>query len=143
MTTRSCGSCQACCEALGVWPDGDRAKPPLTAPGEKCFHQIEGGQCDSGCAIYPNHPEPCKIFKCWWLLGWGRKKDRPDKLGIVFEQLEDQEGKVRMLCASEAWSCARAERKAARVLDRLKEKIPFVVVIPFGRGAEEAELWGA
>ncbi len=60
----SCGSCSACCFLLEI--------EELSKPYCKwCTHAkpAEGG----GCTIYEKRPDPCRNFKCLWLIS----QDRP------------------------------------------------------------------
>lgn len=81
-TPRTCGPCQACCRSTTVWSHALKLSSPA---GERCPHQA-----DRGCAIYADRPSACAIFRCAWLDGWGRERDRPDRLGLVIERLDDQ-----------------------------------------------------
>ncbi len=51
-------------------------------PGVPCEFQKAKG----GCGVYGSHPASCKSFRCGWLQGMGKKKDRPDKSGIVMNR---------------------------------------------------------
>lgn len=54
---RSCDGCTLCCKLVAV--------EPLNKPRDKwCTH------CDigKGCRIYETRPEPCRIFRCGYLL---------------------------------------------------------------------------
>lgn len=73
LAVRSCGSCRACCTALGVAEIGK-------APGVACSHL-----CDKGCAIYDVRPRSCRSFNCLWRYGIVDIEGRPDKIGIVFD----------------------------------------------------------
>ena len=58
--TRSCDGCTSCCEG---WLWGS-AHGHNFYPGRPCHFMGK-----SGCSIYENRPEdPCKTFKCMWLL---------------------------------------------------------------------------
>lgn len=70
---RSCGSCSACCFALGV---RQIDKPVFT----RCSHA-----CAAGCAIYETRPDPCRVYRCAWLDGFGERRDRPDRLGVILD----------------------------------------------------------
>lgn len=119
MTARSCGECQACCEAIGVYfAKDDFEKPPF----QRCEHQ-----CEAGCAIYENRPRPCRVFNCTWILGWGREQDRPDKLGLVIEQRDE------LIIVSEGRPNAHKEKRAEKVLRKFaKDRTRPTVLIPYG-----------
>ncbi len=82
-----CGACTLCCTVMKVTaPDFVK---PAHAP---CAH------CTSrGCGIYPDRPESCATFQCWW-LGSQRTAGhpelghlalpsamRPDRTGVVLD----------------------------------------------------------
>lgn len=72
---RSCGSCSACCELVGVSEIG---KPP----GVRCAEQHHAG----GCQIYDDRPESCRSYRCVWHYGAGlEESDRPDILGVMLD----------------------------------------------------------
>jgi hypothetical protein len=112
---RSCGECQACCTVTGVW---EMHKPDYT----RCPNQ-----CDSGCAIYENRPNTCRNFSCLWQSGLlpGDERRRPDKMGVVFEVREDDQGK--RIQAWEVWPGAFNEPNVAFLINRLAEKIPLLM----------------
>lgn len=68
---RSCSACSACCTLMGV-PELDK---PLQT---KCEHV-----CSSGCGIYAERPESCRVFRCLWLQGIGPRQFRPDRSGVM------------------------------------------------------------
>jgi Fe-S-cluster containining protein len=45
-----------------------------------CSHQ-----CASGCGEYESRPVGCRHYTCAWIDGWGDDRDRPDRLGLLFE----------------------------------------------------------
>lgn len=100
---RECGGCTACCKTLGV--------PVLNKPPGKWCQYCEIGR---ECRIYPDRPESCKVFQCYWLAsGFGRNEDRPDHSGVViyfikygplervFEMFEVSEGRLESRFARE------------------------------------------
>lgn len=65
-----------CCEVLNITALG---KPACV----KCEWQRDG----SGCAIYGQHPDVCRDFKCLWHAGDYmvlQPLDKPDDIGIMF-----------------------------------------------------------
>lgn len=70
----NCGNCTLCCELFPVqWLN----KPPNTA----CKF------CDKGCTIHNTKPEECTSFDCLYILHELDPELRPDKTGIVFEDV--------------------------------------------------------
>ena len=55
---RECGGCTGCCEGwLSV-----QVYEQYAQPGRPCHFK-----CESGCSIYEDRPDVCKIYKCEWL----------------------------------------------------------------------------
>jgi hypothetical protein len=71
---RKCGSCTLCCTLLGITALGKRPWVPC---------QFES----RGCSIYADRPHECRTFRCGWLAGFGGLRDRPDKIGAVFAEM--------------------------------------------------------
>ncbi|RTL06409.1 hypothetical protein EKK58_05510 [Candidatus Dependentiae bacterium] len=85
---RPCDGCTECCTIIGV-----RSLNKL--PGQRCKFVGE-----SGCKTYPNRPQECRQFYCFWRFGYMDDEDRPDKSGIVLNprQMND----VSFLMVSES-----------------------------------------
>src|SRR6185369_706015 len=73
--SRECGPCSECCTTLGVH---ELEKREFT----HCPHEKRG------CSMYSSRPESCRTFECVWLRGQLERKDRPDRIGIVFSAAE-------------------------------------------------------
>lgn len=73
MKERSCGTCSACCTVLGIVALGK-------GPNTPCAHQV-----GKGCSIYAQRPDECRTYTCGWLAGAFEGRDRPDRLGVVFD----------------------------------------------------------
>lgn len=71
---RSCGRCTLCCYTHTI--DG------LTVGGEWCKHVDHE---KSQCGAYETRPDPCRNYRCLWLLGLPgtHEGDRPDRVGVV------------------------------------------------------------
>ncbi len=78
---RTCGNCTACCKPMPIIELG---KPF----GEWCRH------CDKGigCRIYPERPDSCKEFRCQWLMGLGREDERPDRIKVILDFVDFEDG---------------------------------------------------
>jgi hypothetical protein len=106
---KPCGECQACCTVMGVH------EPMLEKPNyERCVHQ-----CDTGCAIYGQHPAGCQSFHCWWKLDKipGDERRRPDKLGIIVEYNPMGDAIV----VWEVWPGASREPQPRYVIEKLRK----------------------
>ncbi len=113
--SRACGTCTACCTALGVL---EIEKAPETP----CKHQIAGG-----CGIYARRPKTCREYSCFWRLGMMTAERRPDRFGVIFDALDhlELEG-ARVIFAREARPLAFDEPEVRRVMDRMAKT--FVLV---------------
>jgi hypothetical protein len=84
---RTCGTCFACCVALGItelkkWPS------------QTCRHLTPGDspELDHRCSIYQDRPAACQIYRCGWLQGLGEEDGRPDQSGqLVSTYLREDE----------------------------------------------------
>ncbi|MFC1653851.1 hypothetical protein ACFL1M_03310 [Patescibacteria group bacterium] len=74
---RQCGECQVCCIVADV-TEGEFKKPSCVA----CPLLKTDG---FGCSVFgkKERPNMCSTFECSWLKGFGSKKDRPDKSGVM------------------------------------------------------------
>lgn len=127
MTARTCGSCTVCCTLQGIkegMPDGE---PKL--PGIRCQYLCgKRKNRTTPCKAYADRPEECASYACMWLVGYGEPKDRPDRLGIMFETHEDQ-GEVIVI----ARTTRRGKEKTLRALvhfAHLRRKVLLGVVHP-------------
>jgi hypothetical protein len=76
-TTRSCGTCTACCDG---WMVGTIRGHEMK-PGTPC-HFVR----DGGCTIYDERPQsPCRNFTCAWMLPNSPFPEsfRPEQLGVI------------------------------------------------------------
>lgn len=130
---RSCGACRACCRILGV---ETLQKPPF----QPCpFLSARG------CACYTERPDECREYRCYWLAGHGDPRDRPDRLGVIFDDHEPMFASpafaaIPALVAREILPGARARRRAAALIDALATKM-VVFVSAYG-AAGKAEIRG-
>lgn len=130
---RSCGDCQVCCHLfhIEVLPE----EVAITRWTD-CLHQ-----CEAGCAIHLDRPQPCRNFRCAWLDGWGEPEDRPDLLGMMIELREARPrlGVRESALATEARpAAAREERARTRLLELKGER--DVVLVDYG--ARGPDTWG-
>lgn len=134
---RSCGACTACCFALGVKP---LKKPPF----QRCEHQ-----CAAGCGIYAERPGPCRAYRCAWIEDLGERRDRPDRLGVIFDRMApgaetlqladagDAAAQTRVLQATKTVRArelrpgALGAKHARAVVERLHREGLLVVLVPF------------
>lgn len=73
---RECGTCSLCCKLLPVVTLRKGANT-------RCEHQRR-----TGCKIYDQRPNECRLWLCAW-LGGGEALDRPDRGGYVVDTVPD------------------------------------------------------
>lgn len=83
--TRKCGSCAACCQALGI-----TQLPEPKCAGDMCPHAKSGGT--RRCLIYESRPAECKKFSCLWQVGGLPNRLRPNDTGVVVSVQESHMG---------------------------------------------------
>lgn len=72
-----CGDCTLCCTLCPI-------EELNKAAGVACDH------CTIGCSIYDDRPDACAEFSCaYHQMKSANVAMRPDKLGVVFEKLDD------------------------------------------------------
>ena len=72
-----CGTCTTCCRIMKV-------KELDKGANQACVHCVEG----SGCTIYAERPESCRVYECLWLRSQKFEKPfgpqlRPDRCHVV------------------------------------------------------------
>lgn len=80
---RTCGECTVCCTYLKI---RGLDKPGLTP----CGFLIEpspDGHTGKGCSVYTTKPDVCSGYRCAWLDGHGEEDDRPDKSGMLCDNV--------------------------------------------------------
>ena len=118
---RRCGGCIECCIALGV--------AAMDAPeGTKCREAKSG----VGCKIYhsPERPkDPCDVYRCGWLIGFGKNADRPDKSGVIFNQHSHPRHGFNILTAHETRRGAAGKRRIQAYLDSAQARGYVTIII--------------
>lgn len=128
---RTCGNCRACCYVLDIRPDPEGES--LAPAYEPCPH-LNPKRGPKGCSVHDYKPEPCKTYLCLWRHGWGRTKDRPDRMGMVFES----HPKNALICvANEVKPGARYDKRVSTALFALRRQYDFVIVTLYGGEKEE------
>lgn len=83
---RQCGGCTACCHSLGIEELG------------KPYYIDCKNQTATGCSLHlkPDKPASCSKYKCAWLSGEFELEDRPDKSGVFFHAMAEDDGTLWM-----------------------------------------------
>lgn len=80
---RQCGECTVCCTYLRI---SVLDKEGLT-PCHNLFEFAADGHTGGGCAVYDDKPSVCNQYICEWLRGHGADEDRPDRSGILADNV--------------------------------------------------------
>jgi len=127
-STRECGGCTACCFSLGIT---EVFSPPFTW----CNHCHVG----TGCRVYPERPLPCRLFDCLWRAGYGRLRDRPDKVGFILDEVEHEVVGQTVLQIHEYAPQALESQKAMRAIQEAVRKNTVVLCVQRD-GAQKAYI---
>ncbi len=119
---RECGSCAACCYALGVHEVGK----PTFVP---CPNVVEGKA--GRCGVYRARPKSCSEFSCLWLQGQLGEEHRPDRCGIVFATA-DLEEDFQILLAWVSREGADETPEGRSLLASIGLQVPVCVNYPGG-----------
>ncbi len=80
---KTCGTCTACCSTV---PVEEISLPAFT----RCPKLRPVVFATPGCSIYPDRPNSCKAWSCYWLKEGDWPDDlRPDRCGAVVDTLPD------------------------------------------------------
>jgi hypothetical protein len=120
---RGCGECRACCVVLGF--DARPDESPFAKPaGEPCRHL-----CTGGCGIYADRPPVCRRFRCAWLQEPSLSPSlRPDRCGVMFVMNDNVLGSGYAVYAYELRPDAADQRPVARLIRRVAEQAPVIVI---------------
>jgi len=90
-------------------------------------YRIAGG---TSCLIYENRPSCCSAYRCAWINGEGDEEDRPDKCGVVVDEIS-RTGPIRnALIAKPLWFGAEDEEAGGRAMERISRSsgVPLLVL---------------
>jgi uncharacterized protein len=122
---RDCGNCRACCTVLGV---SELAKPRDCA----CPHAKK----DKGCTLFgkADRPKSCTDYRCFWLDGLFERRDRPDRLGLIFDDREpildwlEKECGFRVVVVREVSPGANRSKRARALLVETARRVPVIYI---------------
>lgn len=130
---RECGECTACCH----WFEIEEFNKEQYDPCPK----LKGEPGCNNCTIYDTRPKMCKDYICAWLYGYGNEEDRPDKSGIMMDNIEWIPGSI---IAKQLWRSAYATKKGEDCIKRISnqmDKPVFVLRSGKLRGTNPAEQY--
>ena len=121
---RECGDCIVCCVYLKInvpelQKEGMRHCPYVQAdepeiPGKQVCYNGEG------CMIYGKHPPVCKGYNCAWLKGHGEEEDRPDRCGVLMDNLKGVQNAVE---CKPIWDGAAEQPAGQKAIERVSESM--------------------
>lgn len=118
-TGRVCGPCRACCKLPEI--------PELDKPVNVWCEHVRLDRATGGCGIYADRPKPCREFRCAWLDGLGDEEDRPDRLGVMWQQLPLPGGGTA-LGFVESRPGALADPRVIAYMDRFAQIKPGLII---------------
>lgn len=148
---RTCGTCVACCVYPSINEGGVKKsafKPcrnlidseELLAPRCEEEGAFQGmlmltskhlrGIDTENCMIYEGRPESCKSYRCAWLDGHGEKEDRPDKSGVVIDDINHIDKIRNSLIAKPLWWEAEEQYKGVNAIANISRSsnLPIIVL---------------
>ena len=127
---RKCGDCIVCCVYLRI-NDPELNKPGMShcphvwaaepeVPGKRVCYNGEG------CKIYDKRPVVCAGYTCAWLQGHGEEEDRPDRCGVLMDNLKRVQNAVE---CKPIWQGAADEPKGQDAIGRISSSkgVPALV----------------
>lgn len=138
---RECGECTACCVHFAI----AEVNKPMQEPCPKLKDDLNGTHGCHGkenCTIHDTRPERCKEYICAWLYGYGEEEDRPDKSGIMIDNIEWVPGSI---IAKQMWRSARCTKEGKAALNNISEDMDKPVIVLHHkpvRGDEYVEVIG-
>jgi hypothetical protein len=115
---RSCGGCTACCKTYRIGP----LKKPAGVWCKECAIGV-------GCRIYESRPEECRGFQCLWLVTDYPESDRPDRLKVVLDFIEESvEGRILPLVRMWEVSPGALNKPRAKQITEILKNGNYVVV---------------
>lgn len=120
---RQCGACDACCTLLEV--------SELEKPANTPCPWLSDKEGMAGCGHYNERPTGCRSWDCSWRMGLGHKDERPDKIGLMFDQTRGA-SKFPALVVRETRPGAYEEPEAQAMLKRLVDEGNMMILMKEG-----------
>jgi hypothetical protein len=105
---RSCGRCNECCTHLSIEEIGKPKNVTCRAASRE------------GCQVYAERPHSCRVFQCFWLLGFGKPADRPDRSKLMVYPQHTKLGETMVVW--ETCEGGLGTQKAKNLLKRLRRE---------------------
>ncbi len=81
-----------------------------------CKTDHVGTTTKGNCSIYADRPPACKEYRCHWLMGHGAEGDRPDRSGMLIDNLKFIENYLQ---AKPLWSGAQNTMEANEAINNI------------------------
>lgn len=168
--SRTCGTCVACCVYLSIndkvfFKEGLAPCPKLRGPKPVAPLKDEGrgdrgafagmplferehlrAEGEDNCTMQEHKPPSCAGYGCAWLQGYGGSDDRPDRCGVLIDDVSQPGPIHNALVAKPLWFGAEDEEDGRRAMEVVSREADVpVLVLQFtefklrrvvGRGAE-------
>ncbi len=148
---RTCGACVVCCFYPSINQEGLKKKAlhpcknlrssvsliPDTVKEEgklkglpllsRANYQLPGS---TNCKIYSKRPRCCSDYECAWLKGHGNFEDRPDKSGILVDDIASPGPIDNSLVAKPLWLDADTQPAGEEAIENISRDsgVPILVV---------------
>lgn len=144
MSKRTCGTCVACCIYYKI-NDGV-IKDALTACSFLCSKPEEPSKRESdnmpllekkhyqlksenNCTIHEKRPGTCANYFCEWLKGEGLENDRPDKSGVIFDNIAPNGLVENAIIAKPLWLGAEDETAGIEAINNVSRSSDKPVLV--------------
>jgi hypothetical protein len=90
--------------------------------GRACLHQRPEG----GCAVHARRPPVCRAYRCAWLSGAFEERDRPDRLGAVFD-LVPRGDEIRLVVRLRVAGSLDGSARLHEIVEETRRSMPVEV----------------
>lgn len=126
---RSCGVCRICCKLPSI--------PELDKPADTWCEHAALTNAKPGCSIYDDRPGVCRDFKCAWLDGLGEERDRPDRLGVMWQPITMPTGEPGLAFVEARPGALQTPRVRALLREFMRKKPGQIIQRRSGRASFE------
>jgi Fe-S-cluster containining protein len=83
----------------------------------------------NNCTVYKTRPAACQGYNCAWVLGAGEEEDRPDKSGIMFDNIAPSKLIEGGLLAKPLWLHAEREEAGSNAIENVSRSTNAPVLV--------------
>ena len=84
---------------------------------------------EKNCKVHDARPAACSGYRCAWLEGHGAPEDRPDKTGILFDNVAPSTLLEGGLLAKPLWLGAEKEDAARQAIENVSSSADVPVLV--------------